>query len=233
MYATQMGHLSYGHALYKPVSTGIMHPGSAGFLDENGNWTSVFDITDKASLSKAGLETPSKNDLEYLENGTTITFVDPWTSDGLTQVSIDASLEIPVPNAPVTLGGSIKYESKKDFGAVLVVTNPVENTKFKNIGDLRKWVQQSWSKINNQSYAHSLHKNGLIIVHETYSTSEVSITAKMGTSSSGSISMDIELAKVVDGKGNVEWKIAKSSAACAHYRAKVGCEVTMCVDTTN
>jgi hypothetical protein len=55
IYANAMSNHGYGYALYEPVSSTIVKPGVCGYLDENGNWNPVANLTDSVSLSRDGL----------------------------------------------------------------------------------------------------------------------------------------------------------------------------------
>lgn len=59
-YAAQMKDHSFGLALYHPVSTRVLRPGSVGYWNSDGIWQPVAFLDDSASLKKMRLESPEE-----------------------------------------------------------------------------------------------------------------------------------------------------------------------------
>ena len=60
-YVDQMKHHPYGYALYHPVSTRDMRPGSVGFFDSLGVWNPIAHLEDSESLTRSGLRFPTRS----------------------------------------------------------------------------------------------------------------------------------------------------------------------------
>lgn len=52
-------HHQYGLALFKPVPSEFMRPGSVGLFDANGNWNLIASLDDPDSLADTGLRAPA------------------------------------------------------------------------------------------------------------------------------------------------------------------------------
>ena len=51
----------YGHALYHPVSTRDLRPGSVGFFNAMGVWNPIAHLEDSESLTRHGLRFPTQS----------------------------------------------------------------------------------------------------------------------------------------------------------------------------
>ena len=97
VYAENMIHHPYGYALYKPVSSSILKPGSCGYFDAQGAWNPIADLTSPASLQKYGLSIP-KEELERIPIVENIAW-GPKVSQRVTEMNLD-------------LSGGIRYVSR-------------------------------------------------------------------------------------------------------------------------
>jgi hypothetical protein len=59
VYTERMKCHPFGLALYHPVSSRDLKPGSVGFLDSLGYWTPIAHLEESESLSKNGLKLPT------------------------------------------------------------------------------------------------------------------------------------------------------------------------------
>lgn len=89
VYAENMIHHPYGYALYKPVSSSILKPGSCGYFDAQGAWNPIADLTSPASLQKYGLSIP-KEELERIPIEENIAW-GPKVSQRVTEMNLDLS----------------------------------------------------------------------------------------------------------------------------------------------
>jgi hypothetical protein len=48
------GHHAEGHALYAAVSAAELKPGCCGFMDKDGRWTTIVQLTKPSDLKKRG-----------------------------------------------------------------------------------------------------------------------------------------------------------------------------------
>jgi hypothetical protein len=89
VYAENMAHHPYGYALYKPVLSSTLKPGSCGYFDTQGNWQPLVDLTSPNSLQKYGLSSP-KEELESISPEENISW-GPKVSRRVTEVNLDIS----------------------------------------------------------------------------------------------------------------------------------------------
>lgn len=59
VYTERMKCHPFGLALYHPISSRDLKPGSVGFLDSLGHWTPIAHLEESESLSKNGLRFPT------------------------------------------------------------------------------------------------------------------------------------------------------------------------------
>jgi hypothetical protein len=89
VYAKNMQHHPYGYALYKPMSSTILKPGSCGYFDSLGAWNPIANLDDVQSLQKYGLQ-PPKERLEKAPPEENITW-GPKVSQNVTEQRMDLS----------------------------------------------------------------------------------------------------------------------------------------------
>ena len=89
VYAENMAHHPYGYAMYKPVSSNILKPGSCGYFDSLGTWNPFVDLTSPSSLEKYGLSSP-KEELERIPSEENTDW-GPKVSRSVTEARLDLS----------------------------------------------------------------------------------------------------------------------------------------------
>jgi hypothetical protein len=89
VYNKQMQQHHYGYALYKPVSSGLMQPGSCGYFDGSGSWNPILDLGDTQSLQKHGVGQARGLERAPIEDNITW---GPKTSQGVSEKKVDTSL---------------------------------------------------------------------------------------------------------------------------------------------
>jgi hypothetical protein len=89
VYAENMAHHPYGYAMYKPVSSNILKPGSCGYFDSLGTWNPFVDLTSPSSLQKYGLSSP-KEELERIPSEENTDW-GPKVSRSVTEARLDLS----------------------------------------------------------------------------------------------------------------------------------------------
>jgi hypothetical protein len=60
LYKECMRFHDYGRALYHPVKTTALRPGSCGYFDEDERWKAVVDFNDAKALEKYNLAKPKE-----------------------------------------------------------------------------------------------------------------------------------------------------------------------------
>lgn len=81
-------------------------------------------------------------------------------------------------NIPVGADAHIKYQSKSNFGAVLICAKPVTQTAYNNETLLRSWVKKN-TKLLSERHGPQICRYGLTLVTTTYTAPRCSINAWM------------------------------------------------------
>ena len=91
-YVEQMQHHPHGYAIYEPISSTVLRPGSCGFFDESGGWTTVAQLDDIESLKRSGFVPPAP--LEETQDRITRSW-HPKCSSGVSAVDVDLGVGVP------------------------------------------------------------------------------------------------------------------------------------------
>ncbi len=91
-YAEQMRHHAYGYAIYEPASSADLRPGSCGYFDESGGWTTIAQLDDVEELKREGFEPPTS--LEAVEDKIKRSW-HPKCSAGVAATELDLGIGIP------------------------------------------------------------------------------------------------------------------------------------------
>ena len=94
-------------------------------------------------------------------------------------------------NIPVGADAQIKYESKSNFGAVLICAKPVTQTAYNDETLLRSWVKKN-TKLLSELHGPQICRYGLTLVTTTYTTSRCSINAWMDKGKEAVISAKVK-----------------------------------------
>lgn len=54
VFQNQFRNFPEGHALYLPVPSAAMKPGTCGYFDHNGDWQTIVQLTDSGALEHGG-----------------------------------------------------------------------------------------------------------------------------------------------------------------------------------
>jgi hypothetical protein len=81
-------------------------------------------------------------------------------------------------NVPVGADAHIKYQSKSNFGAVLICAKPVTQTAYNDETLLRSWVKKN-TKLLSERHGPQIRRYGLTLVTTTYRAPRCSIKAWM------------------------------------------------------
>jgi hypothetical protein len=62
------GHHAEGHALYAAVSAEILKPGCCGYMDKDGRWTPIVQLTEPEELKTRGFSASAFNNANIKTN---------------------------------------------------------------------------------------------------------------------------------------------------------------------
>ena len=91
-YTEQMRHHSHGYALYEPVSSLDLKPGSCGYFDENGKWATITQLNDLEKVKEDGYEAPVN--LEVAQDKINRSWY-PKCSEGVETADLELGIGIP------------------------------------------------------------------------------------------------------------------------------------------
>ena len=91
-YAEQMRHHPSAYATYEPVSSDDLRPGSCGYFDDSGEWTTIGQLDNFIKLKREGFEPPAS--LEKAKDMVTRSW-HPKCSTGVNATELDLGIGIP------------------------------------------------------------------------------------------------------------------------------------------
>ncbi|KAI5925554.1 hypothetical protein F4810DRAFT_55962 [Camillea tinctor] len=174
-YNRHMMRYGLGHALFEPQSSHDLKPGSCGYLDHNGTWRQLLDLTDKHAVEDAGYlsvdgANPASARITQYSWGPKHTDTVSYTKLDIKAGVSGISLGIPAEASVL-----IDFKLEKDFGAVLLCAEKVEKSSFHHLNPFRRWAFSNAVKVLQEFP--DVEKYGFHIVTTTYSTTDVYINA--------------------------------------------------------
>jgi hypothetical protein len=174
-YAHGMMKRGHGHAFLDPASDSEARPGICGFIDENGQWQKLVDLTDA-------------EELESLQLGPFITTVsekrpklDKWgplETDTVARVALTGDAAVAA-GMPANVGAVAKYELQGEFGAVLVCHDLVQLRKYPLKDPFRRWARSN-AKLLLQKFPDVKKNGGFYVMTSTLSARDIRITCWSG-----------------------------------------------------
>ncbi|KAF4987542.1 hypothetical protein FGRMN_10294 [Fusarium graminum] len=212
-YKKYMKRHPYGLALFEPAPFTRLQPGTLGYLDEYQRWHPIMNLLDDEALRKAGY--PPLGELKPKEPD--VRRFGPMLSEnmGKTTLDLEAGVGAAVTGIPVDVSGAVKYSTTNEFGAVLVCENDVVSEGF----DLRQPFN-TWMEANVKALLKTYpdaKKNGLYAVTETYSSTDIHISAWDAKSNDSTVMFKVGMA----GAGNIgpkaSWVRGESSSGWTEW----------------
>jgi hypothetical protein len=218
VYNKHMRQHNHGYALYKPVSSDLMRPGSCGYFDDSGSWNPILDLNDGKSLQKHGLCPPKGLNLAPVEDNISW---GPKTSQGVTEQKIDVSLGVgaAITGLPISLNTQLKYSTDRKFGAILVTAPPVRLDRFYYEYPFKAWFKENVNVLLSGSHAEEVKKYGLFVITQTYSTAQCSLTSWTDSSREVFLGFDVETASNLTLGPHMGWSLGNSAHSWNHYKA--------------
>lgn len=172
-YAEVMTNHPYGHALFVPESSKALLPSACGYLDRLGRWAPIAYIDDPASLTAAGLTTPSaltpRTPQAHTWGPKKSTLVSIRKLDLTSKPGIEAAI------FPASVKLALEFSSGSEFSAILHCSEPVTHRGYYHRSPFKKWAEDSAQKLLD--LVPDVKEHGFWMVTDTYSTSDVRINA--------------------------------------------------------
>lgn len=210
-----------GYGLHKPDLYTRLHPGILGFLDEDSTWHPLLDLTQTPIFNIT--QGKPVEDVNYTPFSTPVLkepdsrFWGPRVSNKHTEVSIALETEAGALalGLPVDVGGAIEYQSKTDFGAILMCDDAVVADGF----DVRDPFL-SWLKKNSAALLADfpdVKKHGVCIATWTYSAASVHVNAWQGAEQKVVVGFKVGATGVGSLGPETSWYRGHASSGWSHF----------------
>lgn len=173
LYRDSLAKCPYGHAFFEPPVLGSNFGlGKVGYIDDQGHWRLIVDLSDKQAL-KEGKYTPFRVPVEA---GPDLQTWGPVKSANVaeTKIALSGDVDAAALGIPVGFGGAVEYESTSNFGAVLMSDADVEVTGYDVRGPFIKWLQDNAATIRKNHKA-EIGSRTLHAVIGIYASTEIFI----------------------------------------------------------
>jgi hypothetical protein len=173
-YAASMKHHPYGNALYVPVDSAILQPGSIGYIDEEGSWQPILTtIEDDDYLEQRG----------FLPAGDLVRATPqqhvwgPKTSSSVSGRKLDVSAGASATATGLPIGANVTmgYSTSKGFGAILHCPCVVREEGFYHHDVFVRWAKKNAQAVFNARP--EVWTRSFYLVKKVYKTSDVWLNA--------------------------------------------------------
>ncbi|KAF6225631.1 hypothetical protein HO133_009631 [Letharia lupina] len=164
VFAQCLQHHPEGHATYEQISARDLKPGACGYIDENGAWNKIAQMTDEAAMNMLGWTCPK--DLATVEKAGKEKWPQAKTSKNLSWSSTDVDAGADVPG--MQAGGRIKmeYQKAEGNGAIMMADGEVKHRRAKPLSTAVDWLAQNASSILEKFK--DAQTNGIWVVTSTH-----------------------------------------------------------------
>ncbi|KAI8180462.1 hypothetical protein K4K51_002620 [Colletotrichum sp. SAR 10_75] len=188
-----------GHAFYLTVPGSKLRPGMCGYIDNNGLWNNIVDLTDQDALAAKGFTAPTG--LEATETDSAV-----WghiTSSGVNSkhVIVEAGAD---GGGGVGAKVKLKISSENQSGAVLVCNTPVVLERLQNAYALKKWAKVNRRRI--QKTYPLVSQFGFYVAQGIWSSEDVYISAWVGKQKSFFIEGTVVAGNTASGSVSISYK---------------------------
>jgi len=171
-YAHGMMKLGHGHAFLDPASDSEARPGICGFIDDNGRWQKLVDLTDANELASLQLE-PFTSTIS--EKRPKLDKYGPLRTDTVARVALTGDAAVAA-GMPANVGAVAKYELQGEFGAVLVCHDLVQLRKYPLKDPFRRWARSNARQIL-QKFPDVKKSHSFYVMTSTLSARDIRITS--------------------------------------------------------
>lgn len=219
VYVEQMRHHPYGLALFHPVSTNTIQPGSVGFFNDLGFWNPIAHLEDLSTLQKHGLK-PPREPLERSPPERIIRWT-PRTSSRVTQKLLGFSVGAGAlaTGLPVDASIALEYKTSGNCGAVIISSSPVVRQAYYYQSPFKKWVADNASILLHGRLAEDVKKFGLFVVTQTFATKKCALTAWRNPETKVHFGFGAGVSGLAELSPQVEWYAGSSESGWNFHEA--------------
>jgi hypothetical protein len=197
----------YGYALFEPQDHTRLRPGMLGFLDEYRHWHPLLDLTDPKLIAAAGftpLEFQLLSEPDSRQWG-------PLTASTVKENKIDFGGGISAASLglPADVSGAVKYNTKADFGAILMCDDKVEAQGYELRTPFLSWLKSN-SKALLQKWP-DIEEHGVVAATWTYSATQIYIHVWEDSDKTVAIGFKVGATGVGDAHSDTSWHRSLSS----------------------
>jgi len=202
-----------GHAFYHPEHSHDVRPGACGYINKNGQWQPIVDITDKAALSAGNFKPLT----ELLIKATPDEFAwEDVTSEGVrsNKPSITVGADGTATGVPIEVSITFSLEQSVNSGAVLLCNSTVHRKGFRHETPLLEWGKANASAIIKN--CKDAKRYGFWIVLTTWTCSDIWTNVWKKSQKSVSIGVTTRSVGVGELSPRIEWSNVQSGGGWVH-----------------
>lgn len=176
-YSASMRHYRHGLAFYDPASSLMVQPGTCGYINENGDWSRIVDITDDVAIQNGGYKGIDMT--HVIKPLPSRRYWGPKCTASVRHDNVMAKAGgsgLPV-GVPVGASFALEFTLQSDFGAVLVCEGEVKKQGYEHADPFRAWARENATKIVKAFPC--VRTLGFYIAITTYSAKDVFINTMM------------------------------------------------------
>ncbi|KAH6972077.1 hypothetical protein BKA56DRAFT_620646 [Ilyonectria sp. MPI-CAGE-AT-0026] len=214
-------HRAFGYALYEPVPYARLFPGVLGYLDEKRQWHPLLDLTKRSifNIVRGEAVEPETYTSFLIPVGKTpdSRFWGPRVSSkhSETEVKLEAEADALALGLQATVGGAIEYQSRVDFGAILMCDDAVVAEGFDVRDPFLAWIKKNSAALLAEFP--DLQKHGIYIPTWTYSAAETHINAWEGVEHKIVLGFQVGATGVGNVGPGTSWSRGRASNGWSHY----------------
>jgi hypothetical protein len=219
-FAKSMIEHGYGHAFYDPQPTDEIQPGFCGWIDDNGIWKTIVNVTNDKDVEEKGYSKLSEN-IELMTPRDSHWGIKTSSSVTENEIEISASASAIPAGIPLDITSLWNYSHSSDFGAVLICPQEVTWCGFVDKAPFRAWAKAN-AELLLRNKKDALRQHGLFVVTATWSTTEAFTKYWINRTSTVKIGVKVEAPGVGGGGPKVSYHRASSAGSWNEADTKVG-----------
>ncbi|CAI4219378.1 unnamed protein product [Parascedosporium putredinis] len=207
-YAEAMKHHGCGFGFLETESLKRVHRGMCGYLDPDGCWHPIADLTDTTALEEDGYDRPARlipGERSKAEWGAR-------TAQGTRM----GSAALAAGGGGMGIGAKVEVSitCARESGAVVLCNSPVFMECFDSRPAFRKWAKENAERILEQ--CDDVKDLGFHIVEATWVSDDVYLNAWVGTEKELSIGGTVKTGDVANGTASIKFRQESSADGWIH-----------------
>ena len=114
---------------------------------------------------------------------------------------------------------AVEYQTRDNYGAVLISSSPVVREAFYYRSPFKRWVQENASVLLHGHLAEDIKKHGLFVATQTFATKKCAITAWKNPETKATFGFGTDIAGLAELSPEVEWYSGSSESGWNIHQA--------------